>query len=47
MLWQIRWNDGSIDIVHSDKKPDADAIESGLDADSPRWGKAISEIKQI
>jgi hypothetical protein len=47
MLWQITWNDGSIDIINSDNKPDAEAIESGVDADSPRWGHEILEIKQI
>jgi len=47
MLWQITWTDGSMDFIESDKKPNAEEVESGLDADSPRMGQTISEIKQI
>jgi hypothetical protein len=47
MLWQITWSDGNIDIVESDEKPDEDSIESGIDADSSRWGQTITEIRRI
>lgn len=47
MNWEIEWDDGSIDWVESVSKPDIDFIESGIDADSPRFGHQIKKIKKV
>ena len=46
MIWEVEWNDGSIDIIEYDTEPDEELIESGIDADSPRWGHSIKEIRR-
>lgn len=47
MLWEIEWSDGSIDIVEDDDEPDEETLESGIDADSPNWGKRVKEIRRV
>jgi hypothetical protein len=42
--WVIKWDDGRTDVVEDDEKPEADDIESGIDADTDRWGHRIEKI---
>jgi hypothetical protein len=43
-LWKIEWDDGSEDLIPCEEKPDEDDIESGIDADHPKWGHRIKKI---
>jgi hypothetical protein len=46
-IWELTWNNGSITIMSSDDEPDTDAIESGVDADSPFFGHRIIKVNPM
>ena len=43
----IEWDDGLEELIESDGIPEKESIESGIDADSNRWGHSIKSIKEL
>ena len=46
-LWEVEWDDEVVDVIESEDKPDEEFIESGIDADSPRWGHRVKSIRRL
>jgi len=45
--WEVEWDDGYKDYIESDERPDEENIESGIDADSGRWGHTVKKIRRV